>query len=405
MTAYDGGPARSADVGLTAFAEAVFDQLPRADQRRWAHLYLQGLLTTDGKKSVRRIAASVSSSATACQSLQQFVNTSPWDWRPVRLELARWICEYAPPAAWTIGSAALPKRGGHSVGVHRRFVPALGRVITCQLGVGLFLSTEHGAFPVDWRLLLPGPWAQDTQLRSRTRVPDDAPVLPTWALVRDLVDSAAAHRVILPAPVVADISGASTEAQPLLRAFAKHDLVVAVPGTLRVLPDSRPPAGGARGDKRLPAVSAQEVLSQHRGQPHTVVVHSRNGRSRPLHIVSALVRLPEPRHQYGPAAEPTYRLFAERVSADRPPGRIWLTNLVHRRLDELLVLAGHHAGTATTERALERDFGLIDYEGRSFPGWHHHMTLVSAAFAFGRLAGAAAPAGAPGPAEDLRQLA
>jgi SRSO17 transposase len=30
---------------------------------------------------------------------------------------------------------------------------------------------------------------------------------------------------------------------------------------------------------------------------------------------------------------------------------------------------------------LRGEFGLQDFEGRSFTGWHHHVTLVSAAHA------------------------
>ncbi|MGW7595457.1 transposase, partial [Streptomyces rubiginosohelvolus] len=58
-----------AQASLPAFARGLFDHLPRADQRRWAHIYLEGLLNTPGKKSVRRIAETVSGSPTASQSL------------------------------------------------------------------------------------------------------------------------------------------------------------------------------------------------------------------------------------------------------------------------------------------------------------------------------------------------
>nr|BFF00340.1 hypothetical protein GCM10020241_20150 [Streptoalloteichus tenebrarius] len=37
--------------------------------------------------------------------------------------------------------------------------------------------------------------------------------------------------------------------------------------------------------------------------------------------------------------------------------------------------------------AVRDDFGLCDFEGRSFRGWHHHATLVSAAHAFAVTAG------------------
>lgn len=68
------------------------------------------------------------------------------------------------------------------------------------------------------------------------------------------------------------------------------------------------------------------------------------------------------------------------------PSPVWLTNMTHRRMDELLALTRLLTGTGAVMRVLESDFGLQDFEGRSFPGWHHHMTLVSAAYAYSRLA-------------------
>ena len=35
-----------------------------------------------------------------------------------------------------------------------------------------------------------------------------------------------------------------------------------------------------------------------------------------------------------------------------------------------------------TERAPGHEFGLGDFEGRSFRGWHHHVTLASVALGF-----------------------
>src|SRR5690349_2280923 len=98
-------------------AQRLFAHLPRADQRRRADVYVKGLLTTPGKKTLRRIAASVTPSPTAPQSLQQFVNDSGWPWRPVRAELATWITEHTAAHAWTLSPVVIPKRGALSAGV------------------------------------------------------------------------------------------------------------------------------------------------------------------------------------------------------------------------------------------------------------------------------------------------
>ncbi|KOU28190.1 hypothetical protein ADK51_12095 [Streptomyces sp. WM6368] len=61
---------------------------------------------------------------------------------------------------------------------------------------------------------------------------------------------------------------------------------------------------------------------------------------------------------------------------------MWLTNMNRHRMDDLLGLVRAAGRSAAVLGALADDFGLLDFEGRSFPGWHHHMTLMSAAYAF-----------------------
>ncbi|MGQ4426735.1 hypothetical protein ACN6LL_001412, partial [Streptomyces violaceoruber] len=41
--------------------------------------------------------------------------------------------------------------------------------------------------------------------------------------------------------------------------------------------------------------------------------------------------------------------------------------------------------TRVALQRLQDDFGLLDFEGRSFPGWHHHMTMASAAGVYSHL--------------------
>jgi hypothetical protein len=84
------------------------------------------------------------------------------------------------------------------------------------------------------------------------------------------------------------------------------------------------------------------------------------------------------------------RLLGERRPDGSGGDRFWLTDLVDRPAGEALALARLQTGAAETMERLADDFGLRAFEGRSYPGWHHHMTLVSAAFAYGTLGRAAA---------------
>lgn len=385
------GPADPAPIA--AYAEELFGHLPRADQRRWAHAYLQGLLTTPGKKSVRRLAAAVSTSPTASQSLQQFVNASPWEWDPAREELMRWVERRAPVRAWTIAPTVLPKRGEHSVGVHRRFVPSVGRTVNCQVCLGLFLSVPGHNVPVDWRLFLPDHWTDDKVLRRRTRIPDNVRHRPLWADTLDLLATAAARTSLAAVPVVADMTELPSVA-PLVSGLTSRgfDFVVAVPDGMQVIADGHlksQPAG--RPAASSSTLSARSFLAMNsRRHPHTATVTATDGEQRLLRILNGLVRVPGVREGVG-TPHRTYRLFAEWHPDEQRPSRVWLTNMVQARMNELLALTRLRAGTAATVHSLREHLGLLDFEGRSFPGWHHHMTLVSAAYAYSRLAVPAEP--------------
>ncbi|WP_418959807.1 IS701 family transposase [Streptomyces tritici] len=368
------------------FAERIFAHLPRADQRHWAHAYLEGLLRTPGKKSLRRLAASVSDSPTASQSLHQFVNDSPWDWDPAYRQLMGWAEQCLNPRAWVIDVAVLRKQGEHSCGVHRRFVPGTGRSVNCQVGVGGFLVTANEAVPVDWRLLLPRTWTADPRRRSRARIPDGASCAGPEGHALDLVRSMSGRTRLAGVPVVADLTAHDTSAT-LVRGLGAlgRDFVVAVPGLLPVVAGRHLVARRRDGGGPPTALEAGRCLApaHDRGSgTESATVHDEQGR--PLAVRSAPVHLPGP-GSAGTALHRTFRLFSVRPLHHHGPAGLWLTSMTGRRLDELVALSRLRVRAAQTVRVLESDFGLRDFEGRSYPGWHRHTTLVTAAYAHSRL--------------------
>jgi SRSO17 transposase len=107
---------------LTAFAEDLFESIPRKDRRRWGQSYLRGLLLDGERKSIQPMAARLTKGDPQAdayaveQALQQFVNQSPWDPTPVRRRLAERMITAIQPTAWVIDDTAFPKFGRHSVG-------------------------------------------------------------------------------------------------------------------------------------------------------------------------------------------------------------------------------------------------------------------------------------------------
>lgn len=340
--------------------------MPRADQRRWADVYIQGLLRTPGKKTVRRMAAAVTDSATAAQALHQFVNASPWEWEPIQTELTQWVARHTRPRSWSVAPVVLPKRGGQSCGVHRRFIRQTGRTVNCQIGIGAFLSSAGGDLPVAWNLLIPEDWS-DSDRRRQARIPGHASAASAIQSALKLTDGLGPHAADNSLPVVADLVG-YLDTSAMIRGFTERgqDFVIAVPENLLLQPGSHL---AARQCAEGAPVRAAQFIDARAGQaPHP----------------TGLVYLP--RTHTRPGLQRTYRLFARPADDRGRPGGLWLTNLTNRPFGDLLALVDAQTRTAATIGRLERDFGLRDFEGRSYPGWHHHMTLVSAAYTYRQLA-------------------
>src|SRR5512132_632412 len=186
---------------LVAFAQAMFEPLARADQRRWGEVYLRGLMLDGKRKSIQPMAERLPDGNE--QALQQFVSQSPWDWRPVRQRLATQMTAVVDPDAWVVDDTGFPKFGTASVGVARQYSGTLGKVANCQVGVSIHAATDQASCPIDWRLFLPQSWDQDAGRRRAAHVPDAVRHRPKWQLVLDMLDELAAWG-LAPPVVVAD---------------------------------------------------------------------------------------------------------------------------------------------------------------------------------------------------------
>jgi SRSO17 transposase len=80
---------------------------------------------------------------------------------------------------------------------------------------------------------------------------------------------------------------------------------------------------------------------------------------------------------------PVRWLVAEWPAGEPEPVKYWLANLPETTpLQQLVGLAKLRWRVEHDYRELKDALGLDHFEGRSFKGWHHHVTLVSVAHAF-----------------------
>jgi hypothetical protein len=341
----------------------MFASLPRSDQRHWAEVYVQGLLTVSGRKTVKRISDQVAGGG-AEQCLQQFVNQSTWSSAAIRRDVALLLGRPLDPSYWVLADVVIPKNGRHSVGVDRQFAYPEGRTLNCQLGLALFQSGSDWNCPVNWRLQLPPNWEDDTERRAKAHVPATEGCKPRWRLMLDTLDETAAEWAIPPRPVIGDLT-AESDTEPLLRGLDDRHLPYAVKVSA-----SRP--AGAASDGRHAATFGQVLADAIRHR--TVVDRWQFSGHDPTLTRVVAARL-------SAAGRPGHvrHLVAEWSPANNVPRTAWVTSIPPHDLSQFLEGLLHHRRVLDGMDALYEDLGLRHFEGRSFSGWHHHATLVSVA--------------------------
>lgn len=344
---------------VSELSDRLFPSFSRAGHRLKGEQYLRGLLTAPGRKSVRNIARALGDSG-AAQRLHHFVCNAPWSWQPVREALADHLTDLAPPQAWVVRPLLIPKSGSNSVGVHRRFVPETGQVTNGQQAHGLWYARQNLNAPVDWVLSPPGRTAQAVDLGPGRR--------PVTALLET--------GATVPAPVLWDSTADDTEGA--LRALTSSPLPAAVRlsggVTLQVLgPSGRPALGTALPVERLVAVPGAPWLRTYEVAPGVRAATARVAPPRPRATPSAS----------RPDGRPRDGLLLYAQWRTDQPGRadFWLTTLAQAPAAELHRLTGLADQAARDTARTGARVGLRDFEGRSYAGWHRHMTLASAAYA------------------------
>jgi SRSO17 transposase len=385
---------------LVGFAEDLFASIPRKDQRRWGQTYLRGLLLDGKRKSIQPMAARLAGgdpgadAAALEQALQQFVNQSPWDPVPVRRRLAQRMTAAIGPAAWVIDDTGLPKFGRWSVGVAPQYCGALGKVANCQVGVSVHATTDQASCPLDWRLFLPQEWDDDAERRRKAHVPDEQRHRPKWQLALDMLDELAGWD--LQAPVLL-ADAAYGEVNEFRLGLEQRELayVVQVPGAIsaypeHVQPETLPYAGRGQPSKpryRQPRASVtQLVVAAGEGAARTVTWRE-GADGEPLASRFVALRVRPAGRQLRRLARggelPVRWLLAEWPAGEPTPVKYWLASLpAEVALARLVGLAKLRWRVEHDYRELKDALGLDHFEGRSWPGWQHHVTLVSVAHGF-----------------------
>jgi len=296
--------------------------------------------------------------------------------------------------SWVIDDTGFPKQGTHSVGVARQYSGTLGKVGNCQVGVSLHLCTDEASVPLDYALYLPEEWADDAERRERAKVPDDVVFKEKWRLALDLIDRAKKWGI---APGVVSADAAYGDVTAFREGVGGRGLryMMRVSSTLkgwtepvrpprrkarsrRGRPPSRYDYGGAPPPETVKAVALSLPASAWKD------VRWREGSRGPMVSRFAATRFqPSHGHTQGVAPQPEQWLIIQWPSDEDAPTKYWLSDLPRDYgLRRLVRQANARWRVELDYREMKDELGLDQYEGRSWAGWHHHVTLTMMAHAF-----------------------
>lgn len=380
------------DEQLTRFFEPFEDLLEigvRAeDARRNARAYLTGLLLPGERKSMEPMARRLP--RRSADQFQNFITDSPWNPDLVQRRLIETMsARFASPrGVLSLDDTGFPKQGKASVGVGHQWCGALGKNANCQVGVSLYYVLPAAPRPhadllgysLGLRLYLPRDWAEDPRRRTMARVPPYVPFAEKWRIGLALIDRVRAlhvpHRAVL-----ADADyGTRHEFRAALRERHEPYAVGIQLGVIKLMP-----LGADEQPLRERAAYPRELAHD---LPETAwrPIRWADGTKGPLRMDLARLRVevyrPDPHrtdHRLEPSGERGW-LVLERRSNETKAYLIW--GFDGASLRQLAELFRARWPVEQYFQQMKEELGLDHFEGRTWTGWHHHVTMVGLAHAF-----------------------
>ena len=373
---------------LVQYFSTIGEVLNNKKRRESFALYAMGLLSSAERKSAEPIAAMATSEPESCdayhQRLLHFLGESPWSDGAVREVAAKYAIEamqaQEPIRTWTIDDTGFLKQGTHSVGVQRQYTGSAGKIANCQLAVSLSIATRSAHVPIDFALYLPESWINDAARREECKIPDDVVFKTKEQLALDLITRAVADGV--PGDILLADSwyGRSHVFRETVRRLG-FDYALGIKATQKMwrLDRRERVIGDAKTAEQiaheLPRKAFRRVTWRNGAMP------APRGK---LYSRFAFCRVKAARDD---GTEPDSReplwLLIEWPYGEREPMKYVLTTLPRLMSKKQLVrIVKERWRTERVYEDMKGELGLDHFEGRSFPGWHHHVSVAICCYAF-----------------------
>lgn len=358
------------------FSDGIGPLLRNKNQRASFALYSMGILGEGERKSAEPIAARTVADPDKVDPMHQrllhFLANAEWDDNAVRCYAVRYalaeMVQRGKVKAWTLDDTGFLKQGIHSVGVQRQYTGSAGKVTNCQVTVSLTLSTDQAHLPVDMELYLPDKWANDPARRQEARIPESVLFQTKPQLAIQMIRRAVANHLPKGA-VLADSAYGNNGwfREQLLEMDLEYGVGILSTTTVHCVDEQ---------GHDCPATSVGE-LARRMGRKGFRRHTWRDGTRRRLESRFAFKQVKVPGQQR------LQLLVVEWPSAKSEPDHYFLctfgTGMTHKAVIRLLK---ERYRIEQTYSEMKGELGLDHFEGRSYPGWHHHVTVVLACYAF-----------------------
>jgi SRSO17 transposase len=388
------GELQSVQGQLVSFVEGFSDLLGRRDRRHWCGMYLSGLIAEGERKSVQPMAQRLPGGDE--QSMQQFASQSPWPFEPIQARLGQMLFEKlgGKAGALILDDTSFPKKGTHSVGVAPQYCGALGKTANCQALVSWHFADAKVHFPVRGELYLPQSWTSLPHRLTKAGVPRRRHQFQEkWRLALDLLDR---FREQLPHELIL-ADAAYGECKAFLRSLEERGerYLVQIPSSISFWPANvkvRTKGRATGRPRRFPVILDPRQKPRQAGK--WAALYDRDPRAwkrilvplqerKTVEIAALRVRQVDSRYWRRPAGEGW--LLIERHGEEF---KYYFSNLpASASLEDMVRWAHLRWKVEQGYQQLKEELGLDHFEGRSWLGFHHHVTLCFLAYGFLQLLG------------------
>jgi SRSO17 transposase len=353
---------------LTHLHARIAPRFVRAEPRRRALAYLQGILSSIERKNGWQLAEHAREATP--YGMQRLLSRAVWDVGLVRDDVRAYVLEQlgTEEAIVVLDESSFPKRGKKSAGVQVQYCGTTGQVQNCQVGVFLAYVTASGHSLIDRELYLPLSWIEDQQRCQAAGIPDAVGFQTKGELAVQMMERIWQADIPISWVVADTVYGGNLDLRTWLEAHAySYVLAVACDEPVGILaPDGR---------RRQVEVSQVEALLLHDQDWQRLSMSE--GTKGPRLFDWACVPI---LHHW--EADGRHWVLLRRCLSD--PREIAYYFVFGPPATTLPVMVKAIGARWHIEEDFEttKDMGLDHYEVRSWIGWYRHITLVMVAQAF-----------------------